>query len=210
MDTETQQIILASASPRRLEILRSHGVEPVVIVPEVNEEELVASLSSGLEPQELVQLLALEKARVVYELICDDASDLPDSLVTQDAIILAADTIVCSKKLGVLGKPADHADAVRMLLGLSNTAHEVITGVAAIELATGKRDSLADLTTVHFGEYGLLEIEEYLASEPPFDKAGSYAIQGMWGEQVSSVEGDLENVIGLPYYRLQELLVVNC
>jgi len=206
MDIETRQIILASASPRRLEILRAHGIEPVVIVPEVDEEELAASLWGGLEPQELAQQLAMEKARVVYELIRDDASGLPGSLVTQNTFILAADTIVCSKELGVLGKPTDHADAVRMLLALCNTAHEVITGVAAIELATGKRDSLADLTTVHFREYGLSEIEEYLVCEPPFDKAGSYAIQGMWSKQVGLVEGDLENVIGLPHYRLCELL----
>ncbi|MCL2529765.1 MAG: Maf family protein, partial [Coriobacteriia bacterium] len=119
---------------------------------------------------------------------------------------LAADTIVCHAELGMLGKPVDHADAVRMLQALCNTEHKVVTGVALIDLATERRVTLADVTTVHFGAYGLEEIEDYLSSEPPFDKAGSYAIQGMWGKQVLKIEGDLENVIGLPYYRLNALL----
>jgi len=189
-----------------LEILRAHGIEPVVIIPGVDEEELVASLPSGLEPQELVQQLALMKAQAVYQQIQAVPSSLDDSLKAPDAYLLAADTVVCSKDLGILGKPVDHGDAVRMLQALCNTAHEVITGVAVIELATGSEKTLADITTVHFGEYRIEEINEYLALEPPYDKAGSYAIQGMWGKQVSRVEGDLENVIGLPYYRLSNLL----
>ena len=199
MDIAFRHIVLASASPRRLEILRAHGIEPQVIVAKVDETELLASLPSGLLPEELVQQLALLKAESVYEQLQGDAA-CPD-----DALILAADTVVCHEKLGMLGKPTDYADAVRMLRALCNTAHKVVTGVALINCATGRRTALADVTTVHFGAYGLKEIEAYLALEPPFDKAGSYAIQGMWGKQVVAVEGDLENVIGLPYYRLSEL-----
>ena len=200
MDIALKHIVLASASPRRLEILRAHGIEPEVLVADLDEGELAASLPSGLLPGEVAQQLALLKAEAVYEQLRGG------SLVSGEAVILAADTIVCHAELGMLGKPENHADAVCMLQALCNAAHEVVTGVALIDLATGHRATLADVTTVHFGAYGLEEIEEYLLSEPPFDKAGSYAIQGMWGKHVEKIEGDLENVIGLPYYRLNELL----
>ena len=202
MDLLNTPIILASGSPRRLEILRAHGIEPEVIVSAVDEQRLVASLPPELAPAELVQLLALHKAQAVFEQL---SSDSPHA--AHDAIILAADTLVYSVEVGILGKPANRADAVRMLQALCNTTHEAITGMAVIELATGIQRSLAEVTTVHFGEYGLQDIEEYLATEPPYDKAGSYAIQGMWNRHVTAVEGDLENVIGLPFYRLDELLV---
>ena len=197
MSNGSKKIILASASPRRLEILRAHGIEPKVVIPKIDERGLLASLLPELSPTELVQQLASLKARDVYEQV---SSEPPDAY---GVLILAADTIVYKEELGVLGKPTDRADAIRMLLALCNTEHEVITGVSLIEGSTGEEWCLVDITTVHFGEYGLTEIEEYLASEPPFDKAGSYAIQGMWGRYVTQVEGDFENVIGLPFYRLE-------
>ena len=200
MDLRNLHIILASGSPRRLEILRAHGIEPQVIVPRIDEGKLEASLSPLLRPQELAQQLAMHKARAVLDGIQGKSSRPRDSL------ILAADTIVYRDEVGVLGKPADKTDAIRILRALCDTAHEVVTGVAAIDLATGNQSSLDDTTIVHFGEYGLPDIEEYLAAEPPFDKAGSYAIQGMWNKHVTLVEGNLENVIGLPYYRIEELL----
>jgi len=199
MGIDKRHIILASGSPRRLEILRGHGIEPEIVVPAVNEQELAATLPPGLSPQELAEQLALHKALAVFEQIREDTSRPPGTL------ILAADTLVCKEGVGILGKPCDRADALRMLQALCNTAHEVVTGVAVIELATGSLRCFADTTTVHFGEYGQSEIEEYLTSEPPYDKAGSYAIQGTWGKQVTLIEGDLENVIGLPYYRLADL-----
>lgn len=235
MDILFPHIILASGSPRRLEILRAHGIEPKVVLPDVDEDGLLASCAGSLSPEALVCHLALSKARAVYGRIgsnsCDQAGTasheqgraaspkevraasreeiknaLRESPEETDGIILAADTIVLKEDGGILGKPIDHDDAVWMLRTLCDAAHRVITGMACIDTVTGREASLADSTTVRFGSYTLCEIEVYLLTEPPFDKAGGYAIQGMWGQHVESIDGDLENVIGLPYYRLKELL----
>ncbi len=192
---------MASGSPRRCAILRAHGIEPEIHIPEIDEEALVSSWLDEHSPEELTQQLALHKAQAVYELMRKSARDLPP-----DTLILAADTVVYKESLGILGKPAHHDDAVSMLQALCNASHNVITGVALISLYTGKTTSFADTTTVSFGTYSLEDIEAYIATEPPYDKAGSYAIQGYWARYVESVEGDWENVIGLPFCRLESLL----
>ncbi|MDR1087727.1 MAG: Maf family protein [Coriobacteriales bacterium] len=229
-------IILASGSPRRLEILLAHGLEPDVVLPDIDEDALIASWPAALSPEELVLRLALHKARAVYEQMQQQAGGqiqtspskisaqnlgeaapkVPDtaspeaslaapgagSPARSTALILAADTVVYKESAGILGKPANQSDAVRMLQALNNTEHQVITGVALIEAATGQEASFTDTTTVRFNEYSLREILDYLAAEPPFDKAGSYAIQGLWGKHVMWLRGDYENVMGLPFYRL--------
>ncbi|MCL2808270.1 MAG: Maf family protein [Coriobacteriia bacterium] len=197
---KTNRIILASGSPRRLEILRAHGIEPEVVVAQIDEDELITSLLPRLSMSEVAMQVALHKARYVYDLLQAGSAGLHDTL------ILAADTLVVKEGVGFFGKPVDHADAMRMLQALCNSSHEVITGVALIEAHSGKQSSLADTSIVHFGNYSSSDIDNYLATEPPFDKAGSYAIQGMWSGYVTKLEGDLENVIGLPFYRLHELL----
>lgn len=199
MDRTTPHIFLASGSPRRLAILRSHGIEPEIFLPAIDEDALVASWAEPLSPEELVKQLALRKARAVYEQVA--AAMTGD----QSALILAADTVVYKEGIGILGKPTDHSAAVSMLWTLRNSEHSVITGVAGIKMPTGREASFVDVTSVLFGNYSLQEIEDYIALEPPFDKAGSYAIQGMWKKHVLFLKGDLENVIGLPYYRLNEL-----
>lgn len=203
MDMLNRQIILASGSPRRLDILRAHGFGPRVVVPNVDEQDLRAALPLEISPGELVQQLALHKARAVF-LNLKDAPSIAGG--SQDAFILAADTIVYQEGIGTLEKPACHEEAVWMLQTLCDTTHQVFTGVAVIDTATARQQSLVDETTVTFGAYDLSEIEDYLASEPPYDKAGSYAIQGRWSKHVTAIKGDLENVIGLPYHRLQNLL----
>ena len=201
MRSTARHIILASASSRRLEILRAHGIEPEVIVSDVDERSLLAALPSTMPADELVRLMAIHKAQAVYRYLLKQARVHPSG----SGLILAADTVVSKDGVGLLGKPANRAEAVRMLQALCNCAHQVFTGVAAIDVVSGAEDSLVDITTVHFGSYGLQEIEDYLAAEPPYDKAGSYAIQGIWKQHLTQIEGDLENVIGLPYYRLAEL-----
>lgn len=207
-------IILASGSPRRLEILRAHGIDPDVVVAHINEEALIASwLGESLSPEELVQRLAHAKARAVFELVTQEhdlgcrcaVSDTPSH--SPKSLILAADTVVYKEGVGILGKPAHHDEAVTMLEALSEGSHRVITGVTLLDAHTGHSTSFVDETTVHFGSYSLKDIEEYLVTEPPFDKAGSYAIQGMWGAHVVKIDGDLENVIGLPFYRLEKHLL---
>lgn len=195
MSKISRPVLLASASPRRLEILRAHGIEPEVLVAEVDEESIRAAMPSPLVPHELARELALAKAQAVH-----------NKVSSEDALILAADTLVYKENVGVLGKPKDEDDAIGMLAALCDTSHEVITGVALIDVATGAEQSFTDITTVTFSAYDLDEIKRYLELEPPYDKAGSYAIQGYWGKHVASVDGDLENVIGLPFYRIEGLL----
>lgn len=195
MSSLTTSLVLASGSPRRLEILRAHGIEPQVIVSEFDEDAFIAALPDATTPKELAEQLALRKAQEVYGRL-DPADFVPHTT------ILGADTVVYKEDVGVLGKPEGRMEAIAMLESLRNTAHQAITGVALIDLTTGDTRSFTDTTTVHFGDYDLAEIEKYLDLEPPFDKAGSYAVQGYWKKHVTAIEGDLENVIGLPFYRL--------
>jgi len=213
MGTSHPHIILASNSPRRLEILQAHGLQPEVVASFMDEEALTASLIHKLSPEELAEELARAKARDVYlQLNGQDrmtASGAVRGEAKHKTLILAADTIVYEKEAGILGKPANHSEAVSMLLTLRDALHQVMTGVALISMDSGQEQSFVDKTTVRFGDYSLAEIEEYIAAEPPFDKAGSYAIQGMWRKHVVHIEGDFENVIGLPFYRIQEFLTLD-
>lgn len=190
-------VILASDSPRRLDILRTHGIDPEVLPSRVDEAALARSLPSGLSPTALAQTLALSKAREVYERIKKTAA------TARHALIIAADTLIYQEGTGALGKPADRSDAIRMLQLLCNTSHQVITGVALIDLTSGTETQLVDTSIVHFKEYSQSDIETFLEEEPPYDKAGSYAIQGSWSKHLRLIEGDLENVMGLPFYRIK-------
>lgn len=198
MDAASPHMILASGSPRRLEILRAHGFEPQVVVPSVDEDALLASWPEALSTEALVRRLAEAKAQAAKSA---QFAHLP---------LLAADTIVqvddYPEARGILGKPSGHDEAVKMLQFLSGKTHTVVTGVAIIAAHSGELQSFSDVTRVTFDEYDLDEIEHYLALEPPFDKAGSYAIQGYWKKHVAAIEGDVENVIGLPFYRIEGYL----
>jgi septum formation protein len=121
-------------------------------------------------------------------------------------VIIAADTVVYKEGKGILGKPAGHDEAMDMLEALRSTAHQVYTGVAVIYAASGETLSFVDVSTVHFGDYSRADIEAFLEAEPPYDKAGAYAAQGIWAAHITRVDGDLENVIGLPWHRLAPLL----
>ena len=190
-------IVLASSSPRRLAILRSHGIEPVVIFPEVDEG--LPEVSTVAELEAALCALALSKAHDVARRI--DQGLFPG---VNPTYIIAADTIVYKER--ILGKPADTAQAIEMLEFLRNSAHQVFTSVAVIDYATGEDQVLCDVSTVVFGDYSRADIEEFIRNEQPLDKAGSYALQGEWVRHVVRVEGDRENVIGLPWYRIAALL----
>jgi septum formation protein len=207
------KIILASGSPRRLEILRRHGIEPLVVPSDVDE-----TLPSGYENEsvdEIVMYLAHIKARAVYEQLTAahagigaTASEFAELTLHADVpgrtLILGADTVVY--KDFIIGKPADAADAFRILSHLRNASHLVITGVALIDLATGGEVQFAETTTVFFKDYPDEEIRRFVREEPPFDKSGSYAIQSSWSKNVDHIEGEIENVIGLPWIRLSDYL----
>ena len=184
-------VILASQSPRRLEIMRKHGIEPIVIPSDVDE-----TLPEGADMEEAVRYLAGLKADACFRKL----KETGEAKKYNNAVIVAADTIVYKDE--IMGKPADSADAFRMLDKIRNTEHYVVTGIALIDLDTGKRTVIDDVTTVYTSDYTDEQIWEYINTVEPYDKAGSYAIQGDFGKYIDHIEGEYENVVGLPFVRL--------
>ncbi len=178
--------ILASASPRRRELLGELGITPNVCPTDADE-----TVKEKLSPDKLVKVLSKRKA---------DAY-IPELL--ENDVLIAADTVVA---LGdeILGKPADRQDAFDMLKSLSGSTHSVFTGIT---VKTKERSvTTCDETKVSFREMTDSEIWEYVDSGDPMDKAGAYGIQGDAGKFVSSIEGSLNNVIGLPTELLKNIL----
>jgi len=178
------KLILASASPRRAEILRSAGLQFTVLSSAVDETPMPNEV-----PQDLVHRLALAKAELVA------------ARALGPAIVVAADTAVVLEG-AILGKPRTSEDARQMLAKLSGRTHSVMTGVALIRLPDAERREFIETTQVHFASVSNEEIVKYLASGEPFDKAGAYAIQGLGGRFVPRIDGCYFNVVGLPLARL--------
>ena len=180
-----KKIILASASPRRREILKITGLEFTVCESDYEED-----LDLALRPRELARFLSLKKAEAVARR-------------HRDAIIIAADTfIVFRDKL--LGKPHTETEALKMLKMLNGRAHTVITGFTIIESGGNKISSRSVETKVYFKKLGIEEIKAYVRSKEPLDKAGAYAIQGLGAVFIEKIEGDFFNVMGLPLCALSE------
>lgn len=171
------RLVLASASPRRSELLAAAGLSFIVDAASLDETPL-----QGETPPACVERLAIMKARAV----------LPRH--PSDAVLGADTTVVLDGQM--LGKPVDDADAVEMLRKLSGRAHEVLTGVA---LATAWAErSIVERTTVQMAELSDDEIAWYVASGEPRDKAGAYAVQGLASRFIPRLEGSYSNVVGLP------------
>ena len=178
----SKKIILASGSPRRRELMDREGFEFTVITSKAEE-----NYDPSLPPQEIAQSLAKLKAQAVASAL--PAQDLEDS------IVIGADTIVALDGV-IYGKPVDASDACRMLRELSGKTHQVITGVCII--CNKDAQAFAQSTNVNFKELSDSEIQEYVASGEPLDKAGAYGIQGLGGKLADSINGDFDNVVGLP------------
>ena len=192
-------IVLASASPRRQELLENAGVEFVVNpanIPEVR--------YPGEAPQDFAKRMAREKARKVFA-------------GTNDEYVLGADTVVVLGAMAaggigispvddevVLGKPEDYEEAARMLRLLSGRKHHVITAVCLI--GRNFEDVRCEATAVHFAALGEADIRDYIATGEPMDKAGAYAIQGAASRWISKIEGDYSNVVGLPVALVLQML----
>jgi septum formation protein len=176
--------ILASASPRRAELLRQLGLE-FRVVP----SSAIEACHEQLTGVELCQLNAYRKARAV-------AKHFPDALV------LGADTLVC---LGnrLFGKPADRDEAARMLGELQGRTHQVVTGVCLVQARAHRQRLFAECTEVTFRALDLTAIDRYLEHVNPLDKAGAYAIQEHGELIVREISGSFSNVVGLPVERLQ-------
>jgi septum formation protein len=183
--TPAARLVLASASPRRHDLLTTAGVEFDVDAPSIDE-----TLRTGERPRDYVARMAREKAFAA-------ARRYPTRPV------LAADTIVVLDDR-VFGKPSDADDAVRMLEALSGRAHVVMTAVAVVE-GGSSRSGLAE-TSVWFRRLSAVEVRAYVATGEPLDKAGAYAIQGGAGAFVERVDGAMDTVIGLPVGLALDLL----
>lgn len=179
------RLVLASASPRRAQLLREAGFDFEVIPAQVNEQRL-----PGETPQRYVMRLADEKARAVL------AS-------CHGAVAIGADTVVLVDNL-ILGKPADDDDARRMLAALSGRTHDVLTGLSL--RADSRWMTACEQSRVTFARLDPEEIDWYVASGEPRDKAGGYAIQGLASRFVTAVDGSYANVVGLPVSRLYAML----
>ena len=196
--TKTQKptLILASASPRRKEILEAHG-HSFEIIPSDEAETIPEDMR--LTPEETTIYLAKLKADSVFSAINPDK--YPGGFT-----VLGVDTIVYKDR--IFGKPADEEDALNILRSLKNTTHKVISGVCLItSVPRYEKITFSDTTLVTFGDYTDEEIRTYVRANPPYDKSGSYAIQSDWGRNVLSITGDIENVIGLPYQKLSVYLL---
>lgn len=199
------KIILASGSPRRKELLAQAGYD-FDVCPSLSEEDLEV-----MAPSEYVMLLAKMKAdEVCYRLIAEDVGRRVKKL-PERFVVLGADTVV-SLNGRILGKPYDYDDAYNTLNSLSDQTHQVYTGVCLIyvEGRAKTSSSFFEMTDVTFYPVSHNEIIQYLATNEPFDKAGSYGIQGKGGLFVKGIEGDYNNVVGLPlarvYHELEELV----
>jgi septum formation protein len=177
-------LYLASASPRRAQLVKLLGAKHVVISPTHVDE----THDGKLAPAEYVEQLALDKAKAL----------IPKLSENEQGIIIGADTTVVLEN-AILGKPNDADDAKAMLRRLSGNTHIVYTGVAIVDSVSGKAHSFVEKTSVTFRELTDNEIANYVASGSPMDKAGSYGIQEDHGAVfVSRIEGDYYNVVGLP------------
>jgi septum formation protein len=185
------RLILASKSPRRAEILRNAGIAFGVQAAHVNEARRPRESAHNY-----VGRLATAKARAVAE---------PLKRKKQHAIVIAADTVVLAQGK-ILGKPADVKEARRMLRLLSGRTHQVLTGVSIVSLPSGREVHHVETTRVKFLKISSADIDEYIATGEPFDKAGAYGIQGIGGRFVASVEGCYFNVMGLPLARVWSML----
>ena len=186
--------ILASASPRRRELLTQAGIEYTVIPSKVEEK------ISKTIPSDVVMELALLKADDVFDRHGDE-----------DCTVIGADTVVVYRN-EILGKPGDEEEACDMLSMLSDRTHQVYTSVALVSMENGQKKvrTFYERTDVTFYPVSRGEIAAYAATGDPLDKAGAYGIQGPFAVHIRGIEGDYNNVVGLPIARLYQELKKDC
>lgn len=185
------KIILASKSPRRKEILENLGISFKIITADTDES------SDTVSPRELVSELSLKKGLAVARLISTDRDICPHN---ESVYVISSDTVVAMGN-EILGKPKDRSDAERMLKMLSGNVHSVFSGIAVTEISNGKivkSFASAEETSVVFSKMSDRDIDFYIENENIYDKAGAYAIQGIASAWIDRIEGDYNNVVGLP------------
>ncbi len=187
------KIVLASASPRRIQILQQIGLTAQVrpcTLPEV---------TNSSDPQEVVRQLSKQKAEAIAgEIFCGDSSE-----TAEETVVIGADTVVAADGR-ILGKPGSHEEAYEMISGLQGRSHQVYTGVTVI--GRDRRVTFAECSEVSVAPMTPEEIREYADSGEPMDKAGGYGIQGVFGRYVTGIRGDYNNIVGLPAAHLYRVL----
>ena len=184
---EIPNIILASASPRRANLLRQIGLEFRVLPSQINEPNIES------QPIEAVKCIAYEKAKAVIDQV-------------ESGLVIGADTTVVANNQVAIGKPTSYQQAIEFLTKLSGGRHQVITGVALIDVSQKTETVWSETTSVFFRQLRNKEIEAYVASGEANDKAGAYGIQGKAATFVKKIEGCYFNVVGLPLASLAEKL----
>ncbi|MCQ2551222.1 MAG: Maf family protein [Clostridia bacterium] len=177
-----KKIVLASGSPRRIQIMRENGYDPVIMPADIEENIPIHSSMT-----DTVMFLALKKALWARE--------------RTDGVIIASDTIVY--KDGIMGKPRDEKEAFHMLYALRNDMHYVVSGVCIINQDI---KCFYDITKVYFKDYSKEELIEYIKTDEPYDKAGGYAIQGTFKKYIDHYEGSYLNVVGFPWEKIEKEL----
>lgn len=194
-----KKIILASNSPRRKELLEKYGIEFSVTVSKADE-----NIKEYNSASDFAVKASLAKAEAVLNKIKANKDFLKN-----DYIIIAADTVVTLNNI-IYGKPKNKDDAFKILSELSGKTHYVITGVTIIKNIKKENNlktyTFFDKTEIKFKNISFKEIDEYIKTGEPFDKAGAYAIQGKAAKFVESINGDFENVVGLPVYKVLKFL----
>lgn len=178
-----KKLILASASPRRKQLLQQIGLDFEILASNIDEK-----LNPRLKPLHQVESLSLQKA---------EATSLMKG--ANNAIILAADSMVAVGD-EIMGKPKDEKDAKRMLRKLSGTTHSIVTGFTLLDTTTKKKVTKSVETKVWFKKLSPQEISAYVKTKEPFDKAGAYAIQEIGSIFVEKIEGDYQGAVGLPLF----------
>ena len=189
---KTTNLILASGSPRRIEMMKQKGYDPAILPAEIEE-----TLPFPMDGETSVMYLACRKALWAE-------SALTDTQKESAPVIIAADTIVYKDR--IIGKPSDEKEAFETLSLLRNNWHYVITGVCMLQAGQPLRRLLYEKTKVYFRGFTDETLAAYVKTPEPYDKAGGYAIQGTFGKYVDHIEGDYENVIGFPWSRIEKEL----
>lgn len=198
------EIILASASPRRRELLAQIGLKFRIFISDA--EEIVTKN----KPEDIVMELSEKKAEAVAErLVSGEASDAAGAEISlEDLLVIGADTLVFLDG-EQMGKPSDASGAFSMLSRLQGRCHQVYTGVTLLAIQDGRekgRKAFYEKTQVEFYPMSEEEIRKYIGTGEPMGKAGAYGIQGIGGKYVKRIEGDYNNVVGLPVARLYQEL----
>ena len=194
MNLKDHEVILASGSPRRIQMLQEAGADPRIIKPQCEE-----ILHMPLEPQQIVMSLALKKGQWVENKLAEEN----DPSLNSPSLLIASDTIVYYDR--VMGKPQDEEDAFRMLSELRNRPHSVFSGVYLNFVNAGRKLLFFDETKVFVKDCSDSWLREYISTGEPMDKAGGYAIQGLFGPMIDHIEGHYDNVVGLPLDKILQI-----